>query len=364
MMRTPGALLPAALALALLQAPAFSAPGWSQGVTVEVAAGQATYEPLGSAIRSGDVSLGISSERGPFWGYLSAGTGVSDARSLWGAGGISGLIVSSGALEPGVALAAQAYSYSDTATTGSGATLSALPGIGAALGPLAARLQSGLVQHTDWYGDTTVTRRGHDTQVLFSAMRGTIAGSVQGRLLRISGGDYPYAGVTVEASHNSAVLWAEAGQWMADGFSTPRLGIGASVRLPNGVQLGGGWEQEPVDPLYFNPPQRGWSVRISRTFGGGNALAAWTEHAADGRTTIRIPQSHSAAAPSILGDFTAWQPVPMRPEGSFWSITLDIPPGTYYYGFNDGNGDWFIPPAFPQQVDDGMGGKTALLVVG
>lgn len=364
MMRVPGALLPAAVFMAVLQALGFSAPGWTQSVTVEVAAGQATYEPLGSAVRSDDISLGISSERGPFWGYLSAGTGLSDARSLWGAGGISGMIVSPVALEPGLALAAQAYTYSDTATTGTGATLSALPGIGASRGPVAARLQSGLVLHSDWYGDTTVTRRGHDTQLHLLAARGAIAGSLEGRLLRIAGGEYPYAGIAVEASRNSAALWAEAGQWIADGFGTPRLGIGASVRLPNGVQLGGGWEQEPVDPLYFNPPQRGWNVRISRSFGGGNALASWTERAADGRTTIRFPQSYSATAPSILGDFTEWQPVPMRPEGSFWSVTLDIPPGTYYYGFNDAGGTWFIPPAFPQQIDDGMGGRTALIVVG
>ena len=67
--------------------------------------------------------------------------------------------------------------------------------------------------------------------------------------------------------------------------------------------------------------------------------------------------------PSIAGDFTGWKPVPMQRDGSRWTFTVKLEPGTYHYAFVGEDGTWFVPESVPGRQDDGMGGHVAVLVV-
>ena len=71
-----------------------------------------------------------------------------------------------------------------------------------------------------------------------------------------------------------------------------------------------------------------------------------------------------SAAPSIAGDFTDWEPVPMRRNGDQWEASFDLEPGVYHYSFVRSDGSWFLPDTIRNRVDDGFGGMNAVLVVG
>lgn len=74
----------------------------------------------------------------------------------------------------------------------------------------------------------------------------------------------------------------------------------------------------------------------------------------------------SAAAVSsveLLGDFTEWQPVPLRQVRSGqWTVELPIAAGVYHFVFRV-NGELWLPPAAPGRGRDEWGRPTATLVV-
>ena len=83
----------------------------------------------------------------------------------------------------------------------------------------------------------------------------------------------------------------------------------------------------------------------------------------DGRAVVALPARAAKGRPSIAGDFTGWKPVPMQRDGSRWTYTAKLEPGTYHYAFVGEDGTWFVPESVPGRQDDGMGGHVAVLVV-
>ena len=82
------------------------------------------------------------------------------------------------------------------------------------------------------------------------------------------------------------------------------------------------------------------------------------------RFTLSAPEARSVA---IAGSFNNWDPQrnmlsPSR-DRSTWSITLPLSPGRYEYLFIIDNKTWMPDPASPE-VDDGMGGRNSLLIIG
>ena len=66
---------------------------------------------------------------------------------------------------------------------------------------------------------------------------------------------------------------------------------------------------------------------------------------------------------NVVGDFNSWTPVPMTRAGNAWSVTIPLPPGTYHFAFRSADGRWFVPESIAATIDDGFGGRSALLVV-
>jgi 1,4-alpha-glucan branching enzyme len=78
---------------------------------------------------------------------------------------------------------------------------------------------------------------------------------------------------------------------------------------------------------------------------------------------VQLPRDAADGAVYVAGDFSDWQPRPMRLTGDSWELALTLGAGVYHYSFIDANGRWFVPDSVPGRVDDGMGGHVAVLVV-
>jgi hypothetical protein len=75
---------------------------------------------------------------------------------------------------------------------------------------------------------------------------------------------------------------------------------------------------------------------------------------------FRMPRASSVA---LAGDWTAWQPTPLRPAGDdAWEGWVHLSPGLYHFVLLVDGTDWVVPGGITA-VPDGMGGMTALLLV-
>jgi hypothetical protein len=345
--------------------------------------GRAVYDPVNASVGAVNASLGLRYGGATRWLYVSGGSDLGSQGLVWGAGGLGGRlgILRRGEWNLGVELGGHVYGFGESSyeveVGGAripvtdpgvwGGTVEAIPTLGFQRGPLAVELRSGVLETFGPYQGEylAVTAFDGGADVTVTPAPGVQVGAVA-RYMRFPEGGYPYLGGSVQLSRGAGALWGFAGRWMADSLASPRTGygVGASVTPLRGVQVVGGWQQEPSDPLYLNAPRRTWSVRVSRAFGRApRALPELTApRPADGMTVIRLPAAAAPAAPSVLGDFTGWKPVPMARNGPFWEVRLAIPPGIHHYGFRDGSGEWFLPEHLPA-ADDGMGGKSAVLVV-
>lgn len=78
------------------------------------------------------------------------------------------------------------------------------------------------------------------------------------------------------------------------------------------------------------------------------------------RLAIRVDD---ASRVEVAGDFTNWKPIATnRAPNGVWYVDLRIPAGQYRYAFRIDGSDWRIP-AGATAVDDGLGSKSAWLVV-
>lgn len=394
--RSPAAggslLLPALFFALLLVVPTPAPAQWS----VDAGVGRAVYDPLASRIGALNASVGVrhrgagawlrTTER---WLYLSGGTDLGSQGLMWGAGGLGARVgVARGiGWNLGVELGAHGYGYSESSYDVDqggypvrlsdpgdwGGTVEAMPSLAVRRGRLGLELRSGMV---GTFGPVEVLGPDEEGFLFVAGFDGSANATVEpvrgvqigaaGRYMRFPEGGYPYLGGSAQLSRGPASLWGFVGRWMSDSLPVPRnaLGVGASITPLPGVQVTGGWQQEPSDPLHLNAPRRSWSVRVSRTI--GRIPPALPEVAAppapDGTTAIRLPAAALGTPPSVLGDFTGWKPVPMVRNGPFWEVRLPIAPGIHHYGFQDASGAWFLPEGLPT-ADDGMGGKSAVLVV-
>ena len=91
------------------------------------------------------------------------------------------------------------------------------------------------------------------------------------------------------------------------------------------------------------------------------------------RETSAAAQTHTfdyadAAARSVgvAGSFNDWRPdaTPMqRADNGHWSVTVELPPGTYQYLFVIDGSDWVPDPTAAHGIDDGFGRANSLVVV-
>jgi hypothetical protein len=363
----PRAVLSASAALCLASvahAPCSAAQQWAADVSL----GQAAHQLRTGPVNTLGGQVGVRLE-GPQWLYGAAGLPFDDAGVPWAAAGAGARLRFSlpfGAA--GADLGAQAFGYSDPLrdVSGSGAILELLPLLAFPAGPARLEVRSGAVHYARRDSDTAFTRTAHQSD-LRALVGGTpLSGYAEARVLRAEDGAFPFAGAGVEADVGGATLWAEGGSWFAEGISRPAWGAG--VRVPIGATSGlfASVRQDTNDPLFREPPRRSWALGLSHRLGAARAAAPLANLApvvAGRQATFRVSGADAGAQPSIAGDFTGWQAVPMRREGDGWAATLRVPSGVHRYAFRRADGSWFVPPGTPGRRTDGMGGVSAVLVV-
>ena len=93
-----------------------------------------------------------------------------------------------------------------------------------------------------------------------------------------------------------------------------------------------------------------------------DAPALSFERAAGGELRFNL-RNVRAERVELMGDFTAWRPVPLAldADGS-WTITLPVPSGLHRLNLRTDGGAWTAPPGLTA-VNDEFGGPTGVLVV-
>ena len=65
----------------------------------------------------------------------------------------------------------------------------------------------------------------------------------------------------------------------------------------------------------------------------------------------------------LIGDFTQWEPVPMLAQrDGWWVLNRSLPAGLYRVNVRIDGGPWLVPPGLPSE-DDGLGGRSGLLLI-
>ncbi len=81
-----------------------------------------------------------------------------------------------------------------------------------------------------------------------------------------------------------------------------------------------------------------------------------------GLTRLSI-DAMDATRVELAGDFNDWNPVPAtRAANGVWYADVALVPGQYRYAFRVDGRDWRIPKN-AEAVNDGFGGKSALIIV-
>lgn len=349
---------------ALWLAPAAAAAQW----TVEAAAGRAVHDPVSARVPTTSASLGAAYAGGSLWTYLSAGVPLEGAGPGWGAAGAGAWVgLGRGPVRPGIEAGVHGFGYGPSGPNpaGAGGAVEALAGLVLERGPFAAALLSGVAAAGEAAGDSGEVRRFHDSALRLSlALPSGLSAGADARLLRGEGADQPYVGAGVEMSRRWGGVWAQAGRWLGARHPAPANAYGAGVRLraAPGTELRAALRQEPFHPLYRSTPRRSWSVSLARTLGASaGAAAPAAPRLEEGAAHFRLPRE-DARPPVLIGDFSGWEPVPMRPEGAWWVARVRLAPGAYHYAFRAADGTVLVPAGVPT-VDDGFGGRSAVLVV-
>jgi len=357
----------AAACAVLLLPPAAARAQW----TVEAAAGRAVHDPVSARVSTTSASLGVSYEGAGGWGYAAVGAPLQGRGPGWGAAGAGGWIgARGGSLRLGVSASADGYLYGESGPnpSGSGGTIELLPTLAWRRGPVSAELASGFAGAAELLGDSTDRRGFHDSaaRLTLAPAEGLTLGG-EARLARGEGGDWPYAGGSGELRASWGALWAWAGAWLDDDHPDPAAayGVGVRLRVLDRTEIRGSVRQEPFDPLYWTSPRRTWSISLTRALGrrpGDRAGGSPLPHLSGGWAVFRLPRSQHPRPPVVLGDFSGWQPVAMTEEDGAWVARIQVAPGAYHYVYRTADGRTIVPPGVPS-VDDGFGGRSAVLVV-
>lgn len=339
--------------------------GWTTGVMV----GRSVYDVpnVEPTSISALISARYNAER-PAWLMFDAGVPLAAKSTLWGSAGIGARLqrehpTATLGFDTGI----QLYGFRDPVLdlVGRGVVGELIPRLALTRGRLTAAVRSGVQLHSLSVAGRSESRAVHLTE---AQLDGQAFGAVQlvaeTRYLRASEGGYPYLGVQAQRSGDRVDVWGRLGRWTSRALPTSEWGAGMAVRVAPGVVVEAAAEQSAGDPLFLNPPRRGWSLGVRRAPRGRTPPPLPVlPVASDGAVLFRLSADPGSGAPAVAGDFNGWTPVPMERVGTEWRLRMRIPPGIYHYAYRRGDGEWFVPESAPGRRDDGMGGISALVVV-
>jgi hypothetical protein len=339
-----------------------------QSWSVDVSTGRINYpaatEDLGTAHLMGAVQY----ELAPWAGlYGATAFPLRAGDPFWTNGG------GSGRWQPaplrwrravaGVDVGADGFVFRDRLlpASGSGGSLEALPFVRLPAGRHHVEARAG------WRGQTLSYLDSRSRRGVFETGARLIADSawpveIDTRLVHADDTSYPFIGGAVSGGGRVQIR-LEAGKWLSDVVSDTTWGLRVTAPVGPRSRLWAGVRQDAPVPLYWNAARRSWSVGVTQRMGAARRPGL-AEPARAGTVVIRVPVSDApGGALSIAGDFTRWQPTPMRREGDAWVLRVPLAAGVYSYAFRSASGQWFVPTSIGTRRSDGFGGYVAILVV-
>lgn len=337
---------------------------------LDLTAGQVDYDAAAATAETPAATLGVRYADSGYWGYLTAGAPLQSDSPTWGAGGIGiRLPVFVASLDAGADLGAELYGYSDPVTevTGGGGDFSAAPFVRLPIGSdVVAELTSGVRAIVTSF-DTISDRRllSESGASLTANVDPAVNLTVEGRLVYDGDAGYPRAGASASFLAGPATVSVGVGKWFNDLVDGSEWDVNGYLPVHRNIALTGTFAHIARDPVFWNQERQRWSLGISTSLGAPLRRPPLTVPAirSSGSVEVRIPARSGAPAPAIGGDFSEWQPIPMRRDGNEWAVTLSLDPGVYRYAFQRADGGWFVPDSVAGKVDDGFGGEVATLVV-
>ncbi|MBI4546072.1 MAG: hypothetical protein HY703_12805 [Gemmatimonadetes bacterium] len=142
-------------------------------------------------------------------------------------------------------------------------------------------------------------------------------------------------------------------------------GLGVSLRPDLYAYLNVG--KTVTDPLYGTRGSAtasfglSWRVGRSATRSAPSVVEVGAKAGKGRRVVFRLRQH--AEQVGLAGDFSDWQPRPMRRQGNEWVLELVLAPGVYHFSFVLDGQRWMVPDDAPGMVEDGWGQRNATVVV-
>jgi hypothetical protein len=335
-----------------------SAQQWA----ADVYAGATRYDAIASLVAAANIAGTLRVDGKRAFGYLSAAAPLDSDAPYWSALGAGIRLrhdIGAG-IRAGLDTGGDAYVYRHaSAAAGRGATTHVLPQLTLVRDAIDIQLRAGRRDHHADGASSRSHRYTYEAGTLATVRRGTIAAAAEVRVLATSTESYPMAQLQLASSLGAARLWASAGRWFGDDLQQTVWSAGASIDISRGELWIGA--RRDADPLYMNPVRTSWNVGYSMKLGRSEAVIA-APVLRDGMIVVRLPRDRRAA-PSVAGEFSDWQPVPMRADADEWVLEIAAPPGVYRFAFVAADGTWYVPEGYPGRMDDDMGGHVAVVVV-
>lgn len=213
-------------------------------------------------------------------------------------------------------------------------------------------------------------RVGGTAELLFG--NGPLRVGVVGGAHDSPSGTYRSGGARLLMSGGWGAIEAQAEFWRAPLGTETELTGGLTFVIPvSGWRLRGFLGRSEPDPLTLTDPGGGsGGLLLARSLYSTDTeledmptpYSVQEETVAGARVRIRVDAPADAASVSLIGDFTLWDPIPMRQEGGSWAVDVDIPYGTYHYGFLVDD-EWYLPDDALDVVPDEWGRQSAILVI-
>jgi hypothetical protein len=179
-----------------------------------------------------------------------------------------------------------------------------------------------------------------------------------------AGGAYYSAYVGSVGSLGTAIWGVGLRLWDTPDDVEPELNLSVSVPMGRrwSTQVAGG--QSGPDPLLGSPAGVDGSAVVSWSVLPPATVPTPVVSLGEGQpTTVVFSLEYGdAESVSVIGDFSAWEPIALSRQGSNWVGRVPIEPGLYHFGFLV-DGKWFVPEHAPGKVTDDFGRINATLVV-
>jgi hypothetical protein len=210
-------------------------------------------------------------------------------------------------------------------------------------------------------------RVGGTAEVMLGS--GPLRAGVAGGAHETPGGVFSSGGARVLLTGAWGAVELRGDLWRTPGGTDETGGLTFVLPL-SGWSIRGFLGKSEPDPLTLAEPGSGsGGVLLGRSLytrapgperSPSHELLTATPTGAVVRMSIEAPAD--AERVEVLGDFTLWEPVPMRREGAKWVAEVPVRTGTHHFGYLV-DGEWFVPENEESVVADEWGRTSAILVI-